>query len=323
MDHTPPCILIVGPTAGGKTSLSIELAQRLLPGGECLCADSMQVYRGMDVGTAKPTIEERARAPHHLLDVVEPDEPFTVDHWLPMAEKTVADIRKRGRIPILVGGTNLYIKAFMYGMMDGPAPDEELRRSLEAMDSQTLRDRLIQVDPAACDRIHINDRRRTIRALEVHELTGIPISNAQEQWDQPEVRQDTLLVGLNYPAEIINPRINSRVRQMMDEGLLAEVSALYEQSKLGTQAIEALGYRQLVDHLEGKLDLEEALEQIKIRTRRFAKNQRTWLKRFQAQIQGCWIECPVDDTQSVVDKALKCVQSHPLLTPFQGPKTSC
>lgn len=322
MDQTPPCILIVGPTAGGKTSLSLELAQRLPGGGECICADSMQVYRGMDIGTAKPTPEERAKATHHLLDLVEPDEPFTVDHWLPMAEEKVRDIRGRGRFPILVGGTNLYIKAFMSGMMDGPAPDEPLRKSLEALDSGRLRERLELVDPRAADRIHPNDRRRTIRALEVHELTGVPISTSQEQWDRPEVRDDTLLVGLNYPAEIINPRINSRVRQMIEEGLLEEVSNLHRSGKLGPQAVEALGYRQLVDHLEGRLELDEAIEQIKIRTRRFAKNQRTWLKRFQAQIQGCWIDCPDDDTQSVVNKGFKCVQSHPLLTPFQGPKSS-
>ena len=322
MDHTPPCILIVGPTAGGKTSLSLELAQRLPGGGECLCADSMQVYRGMDIGTAKPTAEERARAPHHLLDLVEPDEPFTVDHWLPLAEQTVQDIRDRGRFPILVGGTNLYIKAFMSGMMDGPAPDEALRHSLEALDSATLRGRLEQVDPVSAERIHANDRRRTIRALEVHQLTGVTISSSQEQWDRPDIRGDTLLVGLNYPAEVINPRINARVRQMMGEGLLEEVSALHDQGKLGPQAIEALGYRQLVDHLEGRLELEEAIEQIKIRTRRFAKNQRTWLKRFQAQIQGCWIECPNDDTQVVVSKALKSVLGHPLMTPFQAPKST-
>jgi len=322
MHHTPPCILIVGPTAGGKTSLSLELAERLPGGGECLCADSMQVYRGMDIGTAKPTAEERARAPHHLLDLVEPDEPFTVDHWLPLAERTVQDIRRRGRFPILVGGTNLYIKAFMSGMMDGPAPDEALRHSLEALDSATLRGRLEQVDPASAERIHTNDRRRTIRALEVHQLTGVAISSSQEQWDRPEIRGDTLLVGLNYPAEVINPRINARVRQMMGEGLLEEVSTLHDQGRLGPQAIEALGYRQLVDHLEGRLELEEAIEQIKIRTRRFAKNQRTWLKRFQAQIQGCWIECLDNDTQVVVNEALKSVQDHPLMTPFQAPKST-
>tara|TARA_Y100000589_G_scaffold307252_1_gene322752 strand:- start:1327 stop:2160 length:834 start_codon:yes stop_codon:yes gene_type:complete len=275
----------------------------------------------MDIGTAKPTPSERAIAPHHLLDLVEPNEPFTVDHWLPMAERTIEDIRSRGRFPILVGGTNLYIKAFMSGMMDGPAPDETLRESLEALDSKTLRERLLRADPIAADRIHANDRRRTIRALEVHHLTGVPISESQAQWDQPDVREDTLLVGLNYPADVINPRINARVRMMMDDGLLKEVANLHAKEKLGPQAIEALGYRQLVDHLEGKLELEEAIEQIKIRTRRFAKNQRTWLKRFQAHIEGCWIECPDGDTQSVVDKALKAVESHPLLTPFQGPKT--
>ena len=284
----------------------------------CICADSMQVYRGMDIGTAKPTPDERAKATHHLLDLVEPDEPFTVDHWLPMAEEKVRDIRARGRFPILVGGTNLYIKAFMSGMMDGPAPDEPLSenrwRHWTREDCENAWSSWIPGPP-------IESIPTTVAApfarFEVHELTtGVPISTSQEQWDRPEVRDDTLLVGLNYPAEIINPRINSRVRQMIEEGL-EEVSNLHRSGKLGPQAVEALGYRQLVDHLEGRLELDEAIEQIKIRTRRFAKNQRTWLKRFQAQIQGCWIDCPDDDTQSVVNKGLKCVQSHPLLTPFR------
>ena len=318
---TPPCILIVGPTAGGKTALSIELARRLAAGGECICADSMQVYRGMDIGTAKPDAHEQEMAAHHLLDLIEPDEPFSVDHWLPLAEQKVEEIRKRGSIPILVGGTNLYIQAFISGMMDGPAPDEELRRSLQAMASQTLHDELRIVDPVSANRIHANDRRRTIRALEVHRLTGRPISESQEQWNQPRHRSDTLLIGLNYPAEVINPRINSRVREMMDAGLLEEVTRLHAGGKLGPQAIEALGYRQLVDHLEGRLELTEAIEQIKIKTRRFAKQQRTWLKRFQGQLGGYWADCPEGCTQDTVNNALKWIVSHPLMAAYLGPKT--
>ncbi|MCH2154162.1 MAG: tRNA (adenosine(37)-N6)-dimethylallyltransferase MiaA, partial [Phycisphaerales bacterium] len=203
--HTPetehPIILIVGPTAGGKTEISLSLAEKLPRGGECLCVDSMQVYRGMDIGTAKPTIEEQQRVPHHLLDLVEPDEPFTVDHWLERSAGVIADVRSRGRHPILVGGTNLYIQNFLLGMMEGPAPDDQLRAELETCSGEQLRKRLLEVDPEAAERIHPNDRRRTIRALEVYQLTGSPISARQGQWAQPSSRADTILLGLNYPAE--------------------------------------------------------------------------------------------------------------------------
>ncbi|MDG2424826.1 MAG: tRNA (adenosine(37)-N6)-dimethylallyltransferase MiaA [Phycisphaerales bacterium] len=307
----PACILITGPTAGGKTAISIALARALPLGGECIIADSMQVYRGMDIGTAKPTSVEQGGVPHHLLDIAEPDQPFNVDHWLALAEQAILEIQSRNRHPIIVGGTNLYIQSFLSGMMDGPEPDEMVRERLHALDTPTLRAALEQADPVSARRIHANDRRRTIRALEFHELTGEPISNRQSQWDTDTTRANTLLVGLNYPAEIINPRINARVREMMDQGLLGEVEKLHKANKLGPQAMEALGYRQLVDHLEGRLPLEEAVEQIKIRTRRFAKQQRTWLKRFQAQVGGCWLDCQDNDTQTLVDKAVKEVLGHP------------
>ena len=308
-----PIILIVGPTAGGKTEISLRLSEELPQRGECLCVDSMQVYRGMDIGTAKPTPAEQQRVPHHLLDLVEPHEPFTVDHWLARSEPVIRDIRSRGLHPILVGGTNLYIQAFLSGMMEGPAPDDQLRAALEASPGEELRTRLEQVDPEAAERIHPNDRRRTIRALEVYELTGSPISSRQGQWSRPASRTDTILLGLNYPAEVINPRINARVRRMMDDGLLEEVSRLHHEGVLGPQAIEALGYRQLVDHLEGRCSLEEAIEQIKIRTRRFAKHQRTWLKRFLAEHDGIWIDCREKDPQTIVDSAVKEICLHPLL----------
>ena len=313
--NQPACVLIIGPTAGGKTAISLALAEALARGGECVSADSMQVYRGMDIGTAKPTPTEQAQVPHHLLDLVQPDEAFTVDHWLDLAETAVEDIQSRGKHPLIVGGTNLYIQAFLSGLMDGPAPDESLRETLNAIDTSELRTELERVDPDAAVRIHPNDRRRTIRALEVFRLTGVPISSRQEQWSTPSERDHTVLLGLNYPAEIINQRINARVRMMMDQGLLEEVEGLYQSGHLGPQAIEALGYRQLVDHLEGQISLEEAIEQIKIRTRRFAKHQRTWLKRFQAQIVEHWIDCSDIDAQDVVNKAVELSQSHPDLAP--------
>lgn len=290
-DDMRPIVLIAGPTAGGKTALSIELATTLPGGGECLCADSMQVYRGMDIGTAKPTDEERRRAPHHLVDIADPaDDSFSVDTWLDHAESVIAEIRSRGRWPIVVGGTNLYMQALLFGLFDGPAPDPTLRARLAALDPATLRAELDSVDPDAAARIHPNDRKRSIRALEVFHATGRPLSAQQQEWTAPRPRPDAVIIGLDYPAELINPRINARVRAMIDEGLVAEVEALWRAGRFGPQAREALGYRQIIDHLEGETTLEAAVEQIKIRTRRFAKQQRTWLRRFRPLPKSRWID---------------------------------
>jgi tRNA dimethylallyltransferase len=309
-----PIILVLGPTAGGKTSLAIELALRLPGGGECICADSMQVYRGMDIGTAKPTPAEQARVPHHILDLIEPnDDSFSVDRWLELATQAIADIRGRGRQPIIVGGTNLYVQAFLFGLLRGPEPDPKLRERLSAMDVNELRDQLQRVDPQAAARIHLNDRKRTIRAIEVFEQTGTPLSQMQTQWEpgqrseaggQPEVRDDVFIVGLDYSVELINRRINARVREMMAAGFLEEVRTLHAQDKLGRNACEALGYKQLIDHLKGCCSLDEAVEQIKIRTRQYAKQQRTWLKRFRTLGRSTWITADELDAQTVAAQAL-------------------
>jgi tRNA dimethylallyltransferase len=274
--------VIIGPTAGGKTALSIRLAHRLRDRTdgpvEIISADSMQVYRRMDIGTAKPTPEEREGFTHHQVDAVDPHESFTVSDWLDRANTLIDNIRGRGGVAIVVGGTHLYIKALLDGLFDGPPADPEVREQLQEMSSAQLHEELAAVDPRASERIHINDRRRMIRALEVFRLTGTPISRVQEQWDTSR-RPDALLVALNWPAELINPRINARVRQMMERGLLDEVRALHQEDALSEQSREALGYKQLIDHLEGRATLEEAVERIKIETRRFAKSQRTWIRR--------------------------------------------
>jgi tRNA dimethylallyltransferase len=299
-----PIILILGPTAGGKTRLAIDLANAI--GGECICADSMQVYRGMDIGTAKPTVKERAAAPHHLLDVADPsDAGFTVDTWLSMAERVIAEVRSRDRYPIVVGGTNLYIKALLHGLFEGPEPHPQLRQRLQAMDEDALRARLEAVDPKAAQRIHRNDRKRTIRAIEVFEQTGKPLSEHQSQWDSGQVREDVRIIGLDYPPEDINPRINARVRQMIDAGLVEEVRTLYEKGALGPQAREALGYKQIMDHLEGRCTLEEAIEQIKIRTRRYAKQQRTWLRRFRAHPGSLWLDASRLSPEQLLEEAVR------------------
>ena len=269
--------IIAGPTAGGKSDLAVEVALRL--GGEVVTADAFQVYRGMDIGTAKPTMEERRGVPHHLIDVAHPGERFTVAQWLALAGLVIEDVRARGRMPVVVGGTHLYVKALLDGLFEGPEPEPALRESLRALGLPALREELARVDPAAAARIHPADERRTVRALEVFRQTGRPISEHQSQWDA-RPRRDCVLVTLEWGAEALNPRINARVKTMMERGLLEETRGLAP--RLGPQAREALGYKQLLRHLSGEWGLEEAVERVKIETRRLAKNQRTWLRRLRA-----------------------------------------
>lgn len=281
---TRPFPVICGPTASGKSALAVAMAELLRArgvGAEIVTADAFQVYRGMDIGTAKPSEAERRGVPHHLVDIAEPTERFTVDQWLDAAEGSVSAIRSRGGVPVVVGGTHLYVKAFMEGLFEGPGADAALRTELAAMDPAARRAELQRVDPAAAGRIHPNDERRAVRALEVFRLTGKPISEHQRQWDSSQQRPGARLVCLHWPTEELNRRINARVKAMMEAGLLEEVRGLWQAARLGPQAREALGYKQLLMHLERprEVRLEDAVEQIKIETRRFGKNQRTWLKR--------------------------------------------
>ena len=301
----PRIPVIAGPTAGGKTALAVAVAKAFDKAGaglgEVISADAFQVFQGMDIGTGKVTAEEMQGVPHHLIDILEPDdsEPFTVARWLELAQQAVAEIRTRARVPIVAGGTHLYIKAFMEGMFEGPGADETIRQKYRKMEPVARRRLLERVDPQAAQRIHPNDERRTIRALEVFEITGTPISTHQAQWGCTR-RADARLIVLDWPTEAINSRINARVKAMAAKGLVEEVESLLMQGKLGEQAIQALGYKQLGSVLreafgcDGSEDeavrgvrlprlsekaLARALEQTKIETRRFAKNQRTWLKR--------------------------------------------
>ncbi len=314
-----PIILVLGPTASGKSDLAVELAQRLPGGGECVCADSMQVYRGMNIGTAKPTPLQRAAAPHHLLDLLDPHEDgFSVDVWLGLAEGAIAGIRDRDRYPIVVGGTNLYVQALLEGLFDGPEPDPDLRRQLEAMEPDVLRRRLETVDPEAAVRIHRNDRRRTVRAIEVYELTGRRITDLQQQWLGEPSRADVRIIGIVYEAGAINRRINSRARTMIRDGLVHEVQALLDGGGLGRQASEALGYRQVLDYLAGRYSLSGALEQIRVRTRRYAKQQRSWLRRFRVHPQSAWINAGDLTPGELVNKAVVAALAPQKTAPEHG-----
>jgi tRNA dimethylallyltransferase len=288
--------VIIGPTAGGKSGLAVDIAlalrdQHSIP-AEIVTADSIQIFRGLDIGSAKPTPAEQRGIPHHLIDIVDPTERFSVDTWLQRAERTIADLHARGIMPVVVGGTHLYVKAFMEGLFEGPELDAALRDELRAMDPALRRAELERVDPAAAARIHPNDERRTVRALEVFRLTGTPISEHQRQWDKGTTRADCQLFGLEWEVEALNRRINARVKGMMDAGLLEEVRTLWQSGRLGPQAGEALGYKQIVEHLRDQVPLNEAVEKTKIETRRFAKNQRTWLKRFRSMPGSIWIPMP-------------------------------
>lgn len=279
---TPRIPVIVGPTAGGKTDLSLlvaeVLSERTGRAAEIISADSVQIFRGLDIGSAKPTLPERRGIPHHLIDIVEPEGAYSVHQWLEDAERTIDQVRARAGLPIVVGGTHLYIKALLDGLFEAPKPDPELRQRLTSRGLPALRAELEQADPAAAQRIHPNDLRRTVRALEVFHQTGTPISVLQSQWDREHPRRPDLHVfALLWPTDLLNRRINQRVRQMMEAGLVEEVRHL--SPRLGIQAREALGYKQVLVALSGRMSLEDAFEQIKIETRRFAKNQRTWLKR--------------------------------------------
>lgn len=313
MIHPIPTFpVIIGPTAAGKSGFAVELclaiASRTARTAEIVTADSMQVYRRMDIGTAKPTPEERQGVAHHLIDLVDPTESFTLDQWLKRAETCIADIRARGSIPVVVGGTNLYVKALLEGLFEGPAADEALRAELAAMDPALRRAELERTDPEAATRIHFNDLRRTVRALEVFRLTGKPISAHQRQWGGGSAtRPDALVVALEWPTDLINRRINARVKQMAAEGLVEEVRALLADNAFGPQSREALGYKQLIEALAtdpSPSGIDRALERIKIETRRFAKNQRTWLKRFREINGSIWLDGPDALTPAATDRVL-------------------
>ena len=276
----PALIAVIGPTAAGKSALALEFARKL--GGEILCVDSMTVYRGLDIGTAKPTSDERQEIPHHLLDIVDPDQPFSTAQFVARADEMIADARRRDVPLIAVGGTPLYFKALFEGMFEGPGADAGLRERLAAQPNAVLHARLAEVDPAAAARIHANDQRRLIRALEVYELTGKPITAHQQEWGSGTHRHAAVWVGVTREKEVLNRRINARVKQMIAAGWVDEVrNVLAQYGTLSNTAGEATGYAELIAHVQGKNSLEDAIEQIKIGTRQLARRQMKWFRRFE------------------------------------------
>lgn len=289
-------ILILGVTAGGKGRLAFELAKKL--DAEILSIDSMKVYRRMDIGTAKPSKEAQRQLNYHLIDVVEPSESFSVDRFLDLADQAVKEIESKGKPIVAVGGSAMYIKAMLYGIFEGPGSNDQIRRELKEKIMRTsleeLHKELAAVDPPAADRIHRNDEKRIIRALEVYQLTGKPISSFQQQFDLPAPKGDWKIIGLRREKDEENRRMNVRIKKMLQEGLIDEVkSLLAEEKPLSIQARSAIGYAEIIDYLAGKETLEKAIEKIKINTRRFAKAQRTWFKTFK---NVNWLDISEDDT---------------------------
>lgn len=275
-----PLILIIGPTAVGKTALSLELARDFR--GEIISGDSMQVYRKMDIGTAKVNKEEQAGIPHHLIDILDPDQLFSVQEFQTLARQKIEEIAMRGNLPFVVGGTGLYIDALVYEyQMPRVIEDPEFRQKWRTYADQrgnlALHQKLQEMDPVSAKRLHPNDRKRIIRAMEVTEKLGVPFSEVQKKG---ESRYDALWIGLTMPREQLYQRINERVDLMLEAGWLEEVENLRENGyQLSHTAMQAIGYKELNLYLEGKLGLQEAINQIKKGTRKFAKRQLSWFRR--------------------------------------------
>ena len=273
-------LCILGPTAVGKTDLAIRVALRV--GGEIISIDSRQIYRHMDIGTAKPTAKQLQLVAHHMIDCATPDETFSAARFQRAADKAIKQIQGRKKIPMLVGGSGMYFRAVVDGLFDGPEADPSLRQRLKQEANTSgiswLYDRLKDVDPEAARKIHPNDLVRIIRALEVYELSGKPISQLQKQWESGKSRYEIIAFGLTRPREDLYQRIEARVDQMMDEGLLDEARSLLEYDR-NLRSMNCFGYKELFSFLEGRISLDEAIRLIKQNTRRYAKRQLTWFKK--------------------------------------------
>ena len=275
-------ICLLGPTAVGKTEIAIRLAQRL--NAEIISVDSRQIYRQMDIGTAKPTPEEQRAARHHLIDCVDISEAFSVADYQSLVDVAITDIQNRDKRVLLVGGAGLYFRAIVDGLFEGPGADPSLRKRLEEEAAQfgvdTLHKRLQTCDPESAERIHPNNLVRVIRALEVYELTDTPMSELQQQWHPEKQRYPFIAFGLTMPRALLYRRIEQRVDVMLANGLIAEVESLLAAGHArDSVALQSFGYRELISYLDGDCTYQEAISQLKQNTRRFAKRQLTWFRK--------------------------------------------
>lgn len=300
-----PLIAIVGPTGVGKTALSIRLAEEFQ--GEIVSADSRQVYRGMDIGTAKPDEAEQRRVPHHLLDLVAPGEPFTLAQYQQLAYRVIAEINRRGRVPFVVGGSGLYVRAVLEGLTIPRVPPNHGRRAeLERADTVDLYQQLQRIDPRAAERIDPRNKRRVIRALEVSETAGEPITSLQTHRAPP---YRILRIGLTLPRPLLYDRINARVDRMLVAGLVDEVRGLMKRGyELDTPAMSGLGYRQIASFVRGEATLDEAVRLLKRDTRRFVHHQYSWFRLDDVRIH--WFDMSVARYEDVRDAVTAFLNSN-------------
>src|SRR5687767_11851565 len=302
MRERPRLVVIVGPTGAGKTRLAIELAHRA--GGEVVSADSQQVYIGMDIGTGKATADERARVPHHLLDVVRPDEEMTAARFIDLADRAIADVAARGKAPIICGGTGLYVRALLLGLFEGPPASADVRKELAALGIEALHAELVRIDPICATRIDRNDEKRMIRALEVYRLTGETMSAHQARHDHRKLprRYEARLVGLAPEREPLYAKIDARVDEMIAAGLEREVGALREAGYLPPlRSQQAIGYAELHEVAAGTLERGRAIEVIKRNSRHYARRQLSWYRPDQTIT---WHPSPADVDLSELERYL-------------------
>ena len=299
-------LCIVGPTAVGKTKMSIELAKQL--NGEIISGDSMQIYRGMDIGTAKATMDERQGIPHHLIDEKNPDEPYSVAAFQQTVRAKMEEIKSRGKLPIIVGGTGLYIKSVLYDYeFAGESESKEIDEAKYGhLSNEELHAKLATVDEAGAKDIHPNNRKRVIRALEIYETSGVKKSEMIEKQEHKMI-YDACLIGLTDDRTVLYDRINKRVDTMYETGLVEEVKALFDQGiPAESQSIRAIGYKELYDYFKGFISLEESKELIKRNSRRYAKRQYTW---FNNQMDVTWFKVDVQHFDKTVQEVLTYVQN--------------
>ncbi|CUU03615.1 tRNA dimethylallyltransferase [Candidatus Thermokryptus mobilis] len=300
-------LAIVGPTASGKTKLSIIVAEKI--GGEIISADSRQVYRYMDIGTAKPSKEERERVKHYFIDELNPDEEFNAGVFGERGREIIEDIFSRGKVPIIVGGSGLYVKSLIDGFFEGPAGDWELRETLyrkaKQLGKEAVYEELKRVDPASAEKIHPNNLKRVIRALEVYYLTGKPISQLQVEM-KPEINFETVQVGLNWDRKKLYRRIEKRVDEMIERGLIDEVRKLRELGyDKNLNSLQTVGYKEVFDYLDGLISYDEMVYLIKRNSRRYAKRQLTWFRQDRRII---WVD--VDDGTDFNELADKVIEIY-------------
>lgn len=302
-----PLIVIVGPTAVGKTALSIKVAKAV--NGEIISGDAIQVYRGMDIGSAKVTQEEMEGIPHHLIDILNPDEAYSAAQFKAHAEKLIEDIYSRGKTPMIVGGTGLYIQSVLYEYEfteEDKALKQELMQRFERLDKDTLYNLLIEKDPKAAAQIHMNNRQRVLRALTYYEMHHKSITD-QKKSQTLSSKYDTFIIGLNMPRPILYDRINHRVLLMIEQGLVQEVSTLLSKGYREKQSMTAIGYKEIIPYIDGEVSLNQAVESLQQNSRNFAKRQLTW---FNNQMKIDWFDTDDLSVQTITDQIMTNIKGN-------------